>query len=119
MRITLTDANICYFYLSIIQYNYYYPPKADLLMIKQKSLIGMELDCRLHTIEAIHINRLYHALHSQNYFVTGKSSTPITEPFHYFPTFLLGNLINFAAVYRALRLNIDLNPGGAKVKRPV
>lgn len=77
-------------------------------MTKQKSLIGMELDCSFHTIEASQINRLNHAFYMPNYFSTGKTEEPITsEPYHYLPPFLLGNLVNLFTIYKVLGLNIN------------
>jgi hypothetical protein len=75
-------------------------------MIKQKSLIGMELDFSFRTIEVSHLNRLNQALVTPHN-LTKPSEVSKTEAFHYFPPFLIGNLINLPAVYKALGLNIN------------
>lgn len=77
-------------------------------MTKQKSLIGMELDCSFHTIEASQINRLNQALLSPHHPASGKSLDPSkTELYHCLPPFLLGSLVNLPVVYRTLGLNIN------------
>jgi hypothetical protein len=84
------------------------PLQADLLMIKQKSLIGMELDCSLHTVEANQLNRLNLVFNSANPLGSNKGVEPSkVDLYHYLPPFLLGNLINMAAVYKTLGLNIN------------
>ncbi len=77
-------------------------------MIKQKSLIGMELDFSVRIIEASHLNRLNQALTSPQPPTTIKvpdSTKP--EGYHHYPPFLLGNLINLPMVYKTLGLNIN------------
>lgn len=75
-------------------------------MIKQKSLIGTELNCTIQTIEASQLTRLSHAFHQPNPFSLGpKEKAP--EPYVHMPIFLIGNLIGLPKIYRALQLNIN------------
>jgi hypothetical protein len=77
------------------------------MMTKQKSLIGIELDCSSYTIEPSQINRLNHALFLPNYLSSKKPEDMISEPYHHLPPFLVGTLINLPSVYKTLGLNIN------------
>lgn len=71
-------------------------------MNKQKLLIGTKLDCFYKTIEASYIHRLHNVFNSTEY------SSGITEKIlHSYPTFLLGNLINTAKIYKILNVNVN------------
>jgi len=77
-------------------------------MIRQKSLIGTEIDCTFRTIEESQLTRLHHAIHQSSSFFSAKpDASSKDETFHHLPAFLLGNLINLPKVYKALGLNIN------------
>jgi hypothetical protein len=76
-------------------------------MIKQKSLIGMELDFSFRTIEAGHLNRLNQALFSSSANLSKTPETNKSEGYQNYPPFLLGNLINLPTIYKTLSLNIN------------
>jgi hypothetical protein len=77
-------------------------------MTRQKSLIGMELDCSFKTIEESQFYRLNHALEQPNLYLNHNAKKVIKWPFqHCFPTFLIGNLINLSTIYKTLSLNIS------------
>lgn len=80
---------------------------AEVIMIKQKSLIGTELNCTIRTIEASQLLRLGHALYQPNSFTDKRDQKPIAELYSHMPIFLLGNLINLPKIYKALGLNIN------------
>lgn len=77
-------------------------------MTKQKSLIGMELDCSFRTIEASQIDRLNRAFYQPNSFSSPNFAREPNkgEPYNFLPPFLVGNLVNLPLVYKALGLNI-------------
>lgn len=75
-------------------------------MIKQKSLIGTELNCTIRTIEASQLSRIGHALYQPNSFVPGPKEKTI-DAYNHIPTFLLGNLISLPKIYQILGLNIN------------
>lgn len=78
------------------------------MMTKQKSLIGMELDCTTRTIEASQLNRLNRAFHQPNSYIPHRNGEHgKNEPYQCLPPFMLGNLINLPRVYKALGLNIN------------
>jgi hypothetical protein len=78
------------------------------MMIRQKSLIGMELDCTYRTIEASQISQIHRVFYQSNSFSPLKTlDTNKYEPYHHIPPFLLGNLVSLPVVYRALGLNIN------------
>lgn len=77
-------------------------------MTRQKSLIGMEVDCTFRTIEVSQISRLHRAFNNPNAFTSPKKQDiHNSEPNRHLPSFLLGNLVNLPTVYKALGLNIN------------
>ncbi len=77
-------------------------------MIKQKSLIGMELDFSFRTIEASHLNRVNQTFSLANNLNSMKvMPATINHSLQFFPPFLIGNLINLPGIYKALALNIN------------
>lgn len=72
-------------------------------MIKQKSLIGLEVDRSIHTIERSKFDRLHHAFADPSIPHTHPSTTKNETVF--MPNFLAGSLINLPMIYSILGLN--------------
>lgn len=75
-------------------------------MIKQKSLVGTELDSSIRTIEASQLTRLNRAFSQPNVYAFNKPSEQKVE-FTHLPPFLFGSLSNLPHIYKMLELNIN------------
>lgn len=76
-------------------------------MTRQRSLIGMELDCAHRIIEASQMKWLERIFRQSNIPLPTRSLDGQKEEPHFFPQFLLGNLVNLSTIYKTLGLNVN------------
>lgn len=74
-------------------------------MTRQKSFIGMEIDCTARTIEAFQLKRVRSTFSHPN--LSSQKPHEQKNEDVFLPPFLLGNLINLPAIYKTLGLNIN------------
>src|SRR5688572_22451988 len=79
----------------------------ELVMTKQKSLIGMELDCSLRTIESSQLTRLNRSFYHPNSYAVNKPHDAPKSEFTTIPSFIFGTLSNLPNIYKTLDLNIN------------
>lgn len=76
-------------------------------MFKQKSLIGTEIDTITQTIERGMLRNLHRSLGKENPH-SGNNRGPEAHHSHdFFPSFLLGQLVNMAQIHKVLSLGIN------------